>query len=434
MPDPISVFIATSKIARRYGDATKDALRSINVKAIHWDDIHSFQRTDTVFDQLYSYSRGGNSFEAPDAAICILTADDKTNENGNDELKLTARHNVIFEAGLFIGAFGRNRVLLLVQDGVNLPSDLQGVVYDIIPTESNGQKWEDFIKNGFPTSKIQHWVCELPPSGGTDDDLRRIQRRMTETCKSHGLSFILQHHCCVVGDRDVPKPEFVEEILRDNQFIKEIADEDRKTVQSHITVRRNVEVDLYNAADVKYRDVLDSMKSWLAALIRATVCGLQKPPTKVAILGEPSLRQCIGNHLHGGKNTQRNNFKSRGVRLLEYAVDSLGYPIVYIDDSEFESGNDSNSDPVVIGQVSSNDRILIVHDVALTGRKFVRCRSALQNRGATVEGACLIVACQSEDNKGKRFCVREYLAEEKIAVKSLLELNVSVEGCREVKA
>ena len=35
----------------------------------------------------------------------------------------------MFEAGYFMGKFGRDRVIIIAEKNVELPSDLQGVVY-----------------------------------------------------------------------------------------------------------------------------------------------------------------------------------------------------------------------------------------------------------------------------------------------------------------
>ncbi len=60
--------------------------------------------------------------------VALLTADDVGRaKSGTDQPR--ARQNVVFETGFFCGAFGRSRVAVLVEDGVERPSDLQGVVY-----------------------------------------------------------------------------------------------------------------------------------------------------------------------------------------------------------------------------------------------------------------------------------------------------------------
>ena len=61
------------------------------------------------------------------AAITLFTTDDLGKAKGNNELKPRARQNVIFEAGYFMGKLGRDKVVVVAE--VEIPSDLQGVVY-----------------------------------------------------------------------------------------------------------------------------------------------------------------------------------------------------------------------------------------------------------------------------------------------------------------
>lgn len=69
------------------------------------------------------------------AAICLFTPDDycSVDEYGNNTGR--ARQNVVFETGYFIGKLGRDRVILLANDCVEMPSDLSGIVY------SNNSSW-----------------------------------------------------------------------------------------------------------------------------------------------------------------------------------------------------------------------------------------------------------------------------------------------------
>lgn len=67
-------------------------------------------------------------------AVALLTADDLGRDRNDSEDNLRARQNVVFEAGYFAGRLGRGRVVLLHDQGVELPSDLAGVVY--IPLDS----------------------------------------------------------------------------------------------------------------------------------------------------------------------------------------------------------------------------------------------------------------------------------------------------------
>lgn len=67
-------------------------------------------------------------------AVVLLTADDVGRANTEDELKPRARQNVVLELGFFIGRLGRSRVVALYEAGVELPSDLSGVLYTALAT------------------------------------------------------------------------------------------------------------------------------------------------------------------------------------------------------------------------------------------------------------------------------------------------------------
>lgn len=62
-------------------------------------------------------------------AICLFTADDVGRAKSETDDKPRARQNVVFEAGYFIGKLGRDHIVILADNGVEIPSDLAGVVY-----------------------------------------------------------------------------------------------------------------------------------------------------------------------------------------------------------------------------------------------------------------------------------------------------------------
>lgn len=63
------------------------------------------------------------------AAICLFTGDDYGKAKDVEDDNLRARQNVVFEAGYFMGKLGRENVILIANPEIELPSDLQGVVY-----------------------------------------------------------------------------------------------------------------------------------------------------------------------------------------------------------------------------------------------------------------------------------------------------------------
>ena len=78
-------------------------------------------------------------------AVVLLTADDmgisrkdieKSNtENREPQASKRARQNVVFEMGYFMGKLDRAHVFLLLEDGVEKPGDLDGIVYTPIDSE-----------------------------------------------------------------------------------------------------------------------------------------------------------------------------------------------------------------------------------------------------------------------------------------------------------
>lgn len=73
----------------------------------------------TIIDKLVEESIGSNY------AIALLSPDDKL-EDGSTR----ARQNVILEIGYFIGQLGKERVRLLKKGDTEIPSDLQGILYE----------------------------------------------------------------------------------------------------------------------------------------------------------------------------------------------------------------------------------------------------------------------------------------------------------------
>lgn len=70
-------------------------------------------------------------------AFILHTPDDEGRKKTSDEaqLNLRSRQNVVFEHGMFVGQFTHNRVCAIVKEGVEIPSDLSGVVYKKVSNE-----------------------------------------------------------------------------------------------------------------------------------------------------------------------------------------------------------------------------------------------------------------------------------------------------------
>jgi predicted nucleotide-binding protein len=85
----------------------------------------------TIIEKFHDYSDVG-------FAVVILTADDKGTTKDADvtSLKPRARQNVILELGFFLAKLGRSRVCALYEEGVELPSDYDGVLFTKLDSSS----------------------------------------------------------------------------------------------------------------------------------------------------------------------------------------------------------------------------------------------------------------------------------------------------------
>lgn len=67
-------------------------------------------------------------------AIVLATADDVGRKAQADQQQARARQNVIFELGFFVGRLGRNKVAVLLEPSIEIPSDFHGVAYHELDT------------------------------------------------------------------------------------------------------------------------------------------------------------------------------------------------------------------------------------------------------------------------------------------------------------
>ncbi|MER5375985.1 TIR domain-containing protein [Streptomyces sp. NPDC002553] len=93
-----------------------------------------------------------------DFALLVLTADDLTVSRNTE--KPTARDNVLFELGLFIGALGRDRTFMLYDRTTppTLPSDLAGITAATFAPQASGNLEAAL---GAPCTKIRQAVERL---------------------------------------------------------------------------------------------------------------------------------------------------------------------------------------------------------------------------------------------------------------------------------
>lgn len=106
------------------------------VKQLGFEPVILFKKPnmgDTILEKLLR-----ESSEAA-FAIVLYTRCDEGKAVEEADLKPRARQNVVFEHGLMCGLLGRKNVVALVEEGVEIPGDLSGIVYI---TLDSAKRWQ----------------------------------------------------------------------------------------------------------------------------------------------------------------------------------------------------------------------------------------------------------------------------------------------------
>lgn len=175
------IFIGSSTAGYPIAVKVKDYLSKIS-DCFLWQEPDIWEPNRSTFDNLIRMS---NYF---DFGIFVATADDLTLTN--DKLVIEPRDNVILEMSLFLGAMGHNKSFLLVEEGIKLPSDFNGIYMprfektkeDTIETACMAyiSKIQEYYQLGFlslyPTTALaigyyKNFVADLVESVQTADSL-----------------------------------------------------------------------------------------------------------------------------------------------------------------------------------------------------------------------------------------------------------------------
>lgn len=112
------IFIGSSGEGLKVAEYIKHKLQKAEFEVFLWtDDI--FKANSSVLETLL---KEASLF---DFGIMVATKDDFTIKR--DKEFTTARDNVVFEFGLFLGRLGTNRSFVIQEKGTELPSDLYGI-------------------------------------------------------------------------------------------------------------------------------------------------------------------------------------------------------------------------------------------------------------------------------------------------------------------
>lgn len=115
--------------------AKQDIARFLEKTGLNVCILHEMNNSGkTIIEKFEGFSDVG-------FAIALLTKDDIGFSKQTPKVqKFRARQNVVFELGYFIGKIGRGKVCALVEEDVEVPSDLSGIVY-ILLDKNEGWKF-----------------------------------------------------------------------------------------------------------------------------------------------------------------------------------------------------------------------------------------------------------------------------------------------------
>ena len=130
---PRPTILSSVFIVHGHDEGIKQAVaRLIEKQGINAVILHEQpNKGATIIEKVEANSNVG-------AAICLFTADDVGRAKTEKQEQMRSRQNVVFEAGFFMGKLGRDHVILMAERGLELPSDLKGVVY----TDSTSWKFD----------------------------------------------------------------------------------------------------------------------------------------------------------------------------------------------------------------------------------------------------------------------------------------------------
>jgi predicted nucleotide-binding protein len=131
-PTSRSVFLVHG-----HNEEVKQAVARL-LERLHLQPIILHEQTDmnrTIIEKFEAHADVG-------FAVILMTGDDRggLKAASADLYQPRARQNVVLEMGFFLGRLGRQRVCVLYERGVEMPSDYSGVLFK--PLDSDVWRWE----------------------------------------------------------------------------------------------------------------------------------------------------------------------------------------------------------------------------------------------------------------------------------------------------
>ncbi len=118
---PLKINQTTAFIIHGHDNSLKHEVQLLLKRAgVHCIILHEqADRGRTIIDKLIEETKIAGY------AVALLTPDDFTTDGSS-----RARQNVILEIGFFMGVLGKERLRMIVKEDIEIPSDLQGILYE----------------------------------------------------------------------------------------------------------------------------------------------------------------------------------------------------------------------------------------------------------------------------------------------------------------
>ncbi|HEX8106982.1 MAG TPA: TIR domain-containing protein [Kofleriaceae bacterium] len=132
------IFIGSSSRMIPLVDEIARCLCSHGHEPLPWRQI--FQHGDITIDRLFAQAR------EVDGAILVFSEDDRIEHRGNTRYQPGG--NILIEFGLFLGCLGRRRAIICNHGDNRMPSDLAGLTYLDVGSQTDSIRPEAWDRIG----------------------------------------------------------------------------------------------------------------------------------------------------------------------------------------------------------------------------------------------------------------------------------------------
>lgn len=350
------VFIASSTEGRPYAQAVAAVLARQGVEPMLWWSQQCFPPGATLLDSLLRL------LNEADGALIIATPDDRTTRRG--ETLYSPAGNVLLEYGLFTGRLGQARVAIVTVADPDLPSDLGGVVHLRLASPASFQD-PSVYESVEMEPKIVPWLRSLDAASSNGARIAGLLSRLAPTAKPRDRVRLKARVLCDQLDSRafprLPEPQVLD-ILR--RYALSYGHEEQVGHTVKTPVAGYLDLTRVTPESLDQRVLAGHLAYHVAQLVNRKVMR----PTLLAVS------------------------KVAATGILSAAADLLPFPAVYV------SPYGPNRDNPVEGFYEKGDRVVLLHDVALSGHHLVDCMTALRSAGVNARH---IVALAEHDGQNE---------------------------------